>query len=58
MLTTYLCYHISDILLSLFSVFCLKAMSLEEVLSDYDSENEVDPEVEDIEERRVCTIYM
>jgi hypothetical protein len=33
-------------------------MSLEEVLSDYDSENEVDPEVEDIEERRVCTIYM
>ncbi|WJX20066.1 hypothetical protein P8452_09665 [Trifolium repens] len=32
-------------------------MSLEEVLSDYDSENEVDPEVEDIEERRRLNLH-
>ncbi|WJX13812.1 hypothetical protein P8452_04161 [Trifolium repens] len=34
-----------------------QAMSLEEVLSDYDSENEVDPEVEDIEERRRLNLH-
>ena len=30
-------------------------MSLEEVLSNYDSEDDVDDEVADIEERVVCT---
>ena len=31
-------------------------MAFEEVLSDQDSENEVDDEVADIEDRRVCTL--
>lgn len=31
-------------------------MSLEEVLSNYDSEDEVDDEVANFEERRVCTV--
>ncbi|GAU16923.1 hypothetical protein TSUD_36810 [Trifolium subterraneum] len=34
-----------------------QAMSIEEVLSDYDSENEVDQEVEDIEERTRLNVH-
>lgn len=56
MLNTYLYYHISDFFPSFFSCFCLKPLSLEEVLADDDSEDEVDDEVADIEMRRVCTI--
>ena len=32
-------------------------MALEQVLSDHDSEDEVDDDVADLEDRRVCPIY-
>lgn len=35
---------------------CLKPMALEQVLSDRDSEDEVDDDVADFEDRRVCLI--
>lgn len=40
----------------LFFVVFLKAMALEEVLLDEDSEDEINEYAEEVEERRVCTI--
>ena len=35
---------------------CVKPMGLEQVLSDRDSEDEVDDDIADLEDRRVCLI--
>lgn len=39
--------------MSVFFSLCLKPMALEQVLSDRDSEDEVDDDVADFEDRRV-----
>lgn len=36
----------------------VKPMALEQVLSDRDSEDEVDDDVADLEDRRVCSIII
>lgn len=33
-------------------------MALEQIFSDHDSEDEVDDDVADLEDRRVCPIYV
>lgn len=38
-------------------LICVKPMALEQVLSDRDSEDEVDDDVADFEDRRVCFRY-
>lgn len=39
-----------------FFYFCLKPMTIEQVLSDKDSEDEVDDDVADFEDKRVCLV--
>lgn len=38
-------------------IFYMKPMELEQVLSDRDSEDEVDDDIADLEDRRVCMIF-
>jgi hypothetical protein len=38
--------------------FNLKPMALEQVMSDRDSEDEVDDDIADFEDRRVCLLIM
>lgn len=40
------------------SHFCTQPMALDEVLSDQDSEDEVDDDVADLEDRRVCLMII
>lgn len=38
------------------NILCLKPMAPEQVLADRDSEDEVDDDVADFEDRRVCSV--
>lgn len=42
----------------MFSCLCIKPMALEQVLSDRDSEDEVDDDIADLEDRRVCLMIV
>lgn len=50
--------HVLYIKISETVYLCLKPMAIDQVVSERDSEDEVDDDVADLEDRRVCYLFI